>query len=195
MQILTIGISKKRLQHAGSIALTALLALVVAAAAFPQPALAAIDATVPCVAHYTVKSGDTTSKIAHQYHLAWWEIAKANDRKPSTPIKVGEKLCIPPKGWASQVATGTMTASAASKNLIVTISDVPYRYIWYVKVSDSHKRIGGATRFGQMLVPANTKVSKTFVLPPTLWEAPRLYVCVKNATTDDRICQRIVHTV
>jgi hypothetical protein len=88
-----------------------------------------------------------------------------------------------------------MTASAAGKNLIVTINDVPYRYVWYVKVNTSQKKIDGATRVGQMLVPANTKVSKTFVLPPTLWEAPRLFVCVKNATTDDRICQRIVHTV
>jgi LysM repeat protein len=164
-------------------------------AAFPQPGLAAVNTTAPCVAHYTVKPGDTTGKIAHTYRLGWWEIAKANNRKPTTPIKAGESLCIPPKGWASQVVIGTMAASATGKNLTVTISDVPYRYTWYVKVNDTQKKISGTSKVGQMLVPANTKVAKTFLLPPALWKAPHLYVCIKNATTDDRICQPIAHTV
>jgi len=195
MQILFKNHSERRLQHAGSRALTVVLALIMVVAALPQPVLAAAGTTAPCVAHYMVKSGDTTSKIAHTYRLAWWEIAKANNRKPTTPIKSGEMLCIPPQGWASQVAIGTMTASATGKNLTVTISDVPYRYIWYVKVNDTQKKGGASTKVGQMLVPANTKVAKTFLLPPTLEKASHLYVCVKNATTDDKICQRIAHTV
>jgi LysM repeat protein len=189
------GISVKRLRHEARTALITLLALVMIVAAYPLPALAAVGATAPCVAHFTVKAGDTTSKIAHTYHLAWWEIAKANDRKPSIPIKTGETLCIPPKGWANQVVIGTMTASATGKNLMVTISDVPYRYAWYVKVNDSQKKIGGTSKIGQMLVPANTKVTKIFELPPALWKAPHLYVCAKNATTDDKICQGIAHTI
>jgi LysM repeat protein len=189
------ALRSKGIRRSVGYALTVLLGLSCMWLAFPQPIQAANATAAPCVAHYIVKTGDTTSKIAHTYRLGWWEIAKANNMKPSHPIKVGQTLCIPPKGWASQVVIGTMTSSATGKYLTVTISDVPYRYIWYVKVNAGQKSAGNSYKVGQMLVPANTKVTGTFMLPSSFWKTPRLTVCVKNATTDDRICQKISHTI
>ncbi len=59
---------------------------------------------------YTVKSGDTLSKIAKANHTTFKKIMAMNDLK-TTAIKVGQKLKLPaPKAAGAETATPTATA-------------------------------------------------------------------------------------
>lgn len=66
-------------------------------------------ATASTEGTYTVKSGDTLSKIAASYRTTVRELQKLNDL-PTTQIKVGQKLKVPPKPAA---ATSGGTAAPA----------------------------------------------------------------------------------
>lgn len=188
MNIFFNRLTSKRLQRVGSMALTAMLAIAMLAAAIPQPAQAAT-----CSAYYTVKSGDTTSMIAHIYGLVWKEIAKANNIKSPYKLKVGQTLCIPAQGGTTAVQPGKMTAAANGNGLRVTMSDFDRRHIWIVKVKDARNPFATDYKVGQMVVPGKTSVTGFFNLPQPLRKTPFLTVCVKNATTDDKICQNITH--
>jgi len=181
--------SHKRLLRVGSLALTALLALSMVAAAFPQPASAA----TPCVRYYTVKSGDTPSQIAHTFGLRWGDIARANHMGNDARLKVGQSLCIPAKNPPKAAQTGTMKATTNGDALIVKMSGFSERSIWYVNVNDTQNRVPGVFKVGQMTVPVNTDVTGWFKLPPELRKTPYLTVCVKNAIKMGKICQQITH--
>jgi LysM repeat protein len=193
MKTLFIRIFNHRLQRAGSLMLSGVLVLFMVAMTLPQPVLAA--ATTTCAAYYTVQPGDKTSKIAHSYRLHWAVIARANNRKPSTPIKAGEVLCIPSETTTVTSETGTMTAYATNNILTVTMSGFDTRYIWNVNVRDVRKKVPGVFKVGRMVVPANTSVTKAFELPQDLQTTSYLMVCVKNLTTDEKICHNIYHNV
>jgi len=184
-------LSHQRLQRAGRLALIALLALVMVAAAFPQPASAAS----PCVTYYTVKTGDTASQIAHTYGLRWGDIAKANHMSNDARLKVGQSLCIPTKNPPKPGQTGTMKATTNGDALNVKMSGFSERSIWYVNVNDTQNRVPGVFKVGQMTVPANTDVTGWFKLPPELRKTPYLTVCVKNAIKMQKICHQVYHKV
>ncbi|HZP59620.1 MAG TPA: LysM peptidoglycan-binding domain-containing protein [Opitutaceae bacterium] len=70
------------------------------------PAAAAIATSQPVTnvtpaAAYTVAKGDSFSKIAAKYHLSSAELAKANNLKLSSPLRIGQKLIIPGKAAAA----------------------------------------------------------------------------------------------
>ncbi|HTB81331.1 MAG TPA: LysM peptidoglycan-binding domain-containing protein [Opitutaceae bacterium] len=80
------------------------------------PAATAIASSAPVTnvtpaATYSVVKGDNFSKIAGKYHLTSAELAKANNLKLSSPLKVGQKLIIP--GKAVPAAAGGSTYSSA----------------------------------------------------------------------------------
>jgi LysM repeat protein len=183
----------RRLVRAGGLALTVLFALALLAAALPQPAQAAVTSTAPCVTNYTVLKGDSTTSIARKFGLGWWEIAKANNLTKPYNLKEGQALCIPPKGWAGQKAAGSMTAFSQGYKLVITVSGFDTRYIWAVNAKDTTRKIAGNYKVGQMVIPANTKMTQAFVLPTELLNAPYLQVCLKNLTTNDKICRYIIH--
>jgi LysM repeat protein len=180
--------SNKRRLRMGSMAITAMLVLATLAAALPQPALAA-----KCSAYYTVKAGDTTSMIAHTYGLVWKQIAKANNIKSPYKLKVGQTLCIPAQGGTTVAQPGKMSAGANGNGLRVNMSGFDRRYVWIVKVKDSSTPFGTDYKVGQMVVPGKTSVTGFFNLPQALRKTPFLTVCVKNSTTDAKICQNIAH--
>jgi LysM repeat protein len=182
-----------RLQRLGRLTLIALVALAMLASALPQPVQAAVEAQAPCTSNYIVLKGDTTTSIARKFNLGWWEIAKANNMPKSTKPKVGQALCIPPKGWASQTVAGTMTAYAVGAKLTVTVSNFDARYLWTVKVKDTTGKNTTDYKVGRMIIPKNTKVTQAFLLPSELRNTPYLTVCLKNLTTNDKICRYIIH--
>jgi len=185
--------SNRRLRRVGSLALTVLLALALLAAALPQPVQAATNSNAPCTTNYTVVKGDSTTSIARKFGLGWWEIAKANNLTKPYKLQVGQTLCIPPKGWAGQKAAGNMTAFSQGYKLVITVSGFDTRYLWAVNAKDTTRKVAGNYKVGQMVIPANTKVTKVFLLPTELQNAPYLTVCLKNLTTNDTICRYIIH--
>ena len=193
MKAIQKSISSRRLRHASGLALTVLLALALLAAALPQPVQAATNPNAPCVANYTVMKGDSTSSIAHNFGLGWWEIAKANSLTKPYKLKVGQTLCIPPKGWAGQKASGNMTATAIGAKVTITVSGFDARYIWAVNAKDTTGNLTGNYKLGQMVIPKTTAVTQVFLLPTELRNAPYLTVCLKNLTTNDKVCRYIIH--
>jgi len=193
MKAILNHVSSKRRLRAGGLALTVLLALAMLAAAVPQPAQAATDAKAPCVANYTVMKGDSTSSISHTFGLGWWEIAKANGLTKPYNLKVGQTLCIPPKGWAGQKVNGNMNATAVGAKVTITVSGFDKRYIWAVNAKDTTGKVSGNYRLGQMVIPKNTQVTQVFLLPTELRNTPYLTVCLKNLTTNDKVCRYIIH--
>jgi LysM repeat protein len=182
----------QRMLHFGSLALIALVTLAFLAAALPQPAQAA---SAPCVTYYTYKKGDKTYSVAKTFGLAWWEIGLANNMKyPYTP-SVGQRLCIPPQGWAEAqpTVTGYMSALSKGSKVTVTASGFTTRYLWMVKVKDPTGKVSGDFKVGKMLIPVTTKVTGVFPLPAELRNTTVLTVCLKNQTTDEKICKNIVH--
>jgi LysM repeat protein len=182
-----------RLLRAGKLALVGLLALAMLASALPQPVQAAVEANVPCTSNYVVLKGDTTTSIANKFNVRWWEIAKANNMPKSTKPKVGQTLCIPLQGWASQTMAGTMAAFSQSYRLVVSVSGFDTRYLWSVNVKDTTGNVPGNFKVGRMVIPANTKVTQAFLLPKELRNTSYLTVCLKNLTTNDKVCRYIIH--
>jgi len=182
----------QRMIHFGSLALTVLVTLAFLAAALPQPVQAA---SAPCVTYYTYKKGDKTYSVAKTFGLAWWEIGLANNLKYPYIPTVGQRLCIPPQGWAESqpTVTGYMSAISKGSKLTVTASGFTTRYLWMVKVKDSTGKVSGDFKVGRMLIPATTRVKAGFQLPAELRNSSLLTVCLKNQTTDEKICKNIVH--
>lgn len=185
------GLSK-RLIHFSSLALMALVALTLLAGSFPLTAQAA---SAPCVTYYTYKKGDTPASVAHTFGLAWWEIGLANNMKYPYKPAVGQRLCIPPKGWAANQTTvpGNMYASSKGSKVTVVASAFTERNLWVVKVKDTTGKVSGDYKIGRMLIPKTTTVRGSFNLPMELQKSTYLTVCLKNQTTDAKICKNIIH--
>lgn len=97
------GVNPKKLKVGQKIQIPGGAAATPAAPA--DTAIAAGDATV-----YTVKSGDTLSKIAKSHGTTFKKIMAANDLK-TTSIKVGQKLKLPaPKAAATETPAAASTA-------------------------------------------------------------------------------------
>lgn len=104
------------------LALVLVIALVAALPAFQSPGLAAT-----CQANYTVKRGDTLSRIGQKWGVGWREVASANNIKSPWTIYTGQTLCIPGSSTPAQpnnpkpAAIPTFTITAVVKDSSVTI--------------------------------------------------------------------------
>jgi len=105
------GINPKKL-HIGQKVQIPAGASSVASAASPGAAAPDMAATPGDATTYTVKSGDTLSKIAKLNHTSFKKIMAMNDLK-TTSIKVGQKLKLPVKAAGTETPTPAAPASAA----------------------------------------------------------------------------------
>jgi LysM repeat protein len=169
--------------------LSVLLIVAFLAAALPQPAKAAAT----CVYYYTVKKGDTRSKIAHRYSLRWREIATANNLEEPYNLEVGQKLCIPAQGSSSSSSTVTMSVSNFGNLVKVTLSNPSHRTVYNIKMRSTNVSIGGWYKLGRIRVLKNATGTALFSVPKDLKGAIWISVCAKNATTDELLCKTIVH--
>ncbi len=90
----------------------------VASAASPGAAAPDVAAAPGDTTTYTVKSGDTLSKIAKLNHTSFKKIMAMNDLK-TTSIKVGQKLKVPVK------AAVTETPAAPASTAVVPLQPAP----------------------------------------------------------------------
>jgi LysM repeat protein len=111
------GVNPKKLKIGQKVEIPAGASSVASAAApgaaTPDMAGAPGDTTI-----YTVKSGDTLSKIAKLNHTSFKKIMALNDLK-TTSIKVGQKLKVPVK------AAGTETPAAPASAAVVPLQPAP----------------------------------------------------------------------
>jgi LysM repeat protein len=170
--------------------LTALLIVALISAALPTTAKA-----VTCVRYHTVKSGDTTSKIAQTYGMKWRLIADANDLEYPYKLKTGQKLCIPPgeSDDTNQADDLKMTAKSSGNSISITIKGLSTKTSYYVRVRDGTASVRGWYKIGVMRAKKNTTATMSFSLPKELRNVLYIQVCLKNGTTDELACRTIVH--
>lgn len=170
------------------VSISLILAFAVVLATLPQPAQAA-----SCQAYHTVKKGDKTGTIASAYGVKWIEIAAANKLQKPYKLVEGQQLCIP---FRLSMSLKNNLAVQSINNLIkITVSEFQYGGSYYVKVRDVTAGSGQWYKIGKMKVPANQKVTSSYLLPGALRSATYIQVCLKNGTNNALICQTVRHII
>jgi len=72
---------------------------------------------------YKVVSNDSLWKVAKKHNIGVDDLAKANNLRPGSPLKVGQKLIIPGKAAASSSANTSSGASNATRTYTVKAGD------------------------------------------------------------------------
>lgn len=188
---------------AGSVIVMLVLAFMISA--LPQVAFAADDAT--CTKSYTVVSGDTLSTIAAKYSTTVAKLAADNNLKEPYSLYVGQQLCVSAAAAATSTETssssGSSSSTSSSKDPNMTLSvtkgfltiktaNFPTKSNFYVKISPNARRESSSyTKIGLLKTKKEASVTKTFKLPKDFNHVASISVCVKNAMTDDTLCQSI----
>ncbi|HEX7974396.1 MAG TPA: LysM domain-containing protein, partial [Anaerolineales bacterium] len=177
------------------VALSVLLALSFFAALLPQAALAAPAAATTCTAYHTIRSGDSTARIAHTYGLTWKEIAAANKLAASYTLKVGARLCIPAVSTTS--SSSATTGARFTVNLIgsgdrfsITTAGFSGVHKFNVKVRDASTSKGTWYVLGRLSTEETSKNRTIFTFPSQL-AGRGVAICLKDLTTDDLICNNV----
>lgn len=187
----------QRSRRAKFLALSMLLVLFVLAASLPPVALAAPQAATTCANFHTVRSGDSTARIAHTYGVSWKEIAAANKLTAPYTLKVGTRLCIPP------VPTTTSTSSATTgPRFTVNLFGSGDRF-WI-----STAGFSGAHGFNVKVRSAAIGKNPWYILGrlstqqsdqnrviysfPTQLAGRSVTICLKDLTTNDLLCKNVV---
>ncbi|HEY5671302.1 MAG TPA: LysM peptidoglycan-binding domain-containing protein [Anaerolineales bacterium] len=169
-----------------------LIILAMVLGAFPNAAQAAT-----CDTYYTVKSGDTKTKIAKLYKIKWREIAEANDLEEPYNLKVGQKLCIPYNADDDEeLANPKLRLRVSATHTIVTLtlsglSDK--KAVFIVRMRDATIGIGGWQKLGRIKLKKNSTSKETFRIPKEFKNTLYLRVCIKNSSTDELTCQVVLH--
>ncbi len=179
--------------------LSLMLALALLAGALPAPARAAAPA-VTCAQNYTVKAGDTLTSIAATYGVTLTELANANNLKDPYTIYVGQVLCIPATSTSTTTSGSTSTTSTSgqklgierdTKSIVVTLSGFPKKSVYYVKAKNAARGDYKWFKFGRVKTSKTGSATVTLRLPKPLRQTDVLLVCLKNAVTDDVVCQTV----
>ena len=179
-------------QRAASLALATLILFTSLSAgtdvAFARPA------AVTCASHYTVKSGDTLSKIASAYDVSLTQLADANNLKSPYTIFVGQSLCIP-AGGSSTSSGGTtttvpsLTATKSKETLTVQVKNYPKNTGYFIRVKPtsgtSYEKVGTLYLDGK----GNGKATITLT-SNQLIKASQLDVCLKNIINGKLYCTK-----
>ena len=71
---------------------------------------------------HTVRPGQSMSRIARRYHVSVWDLALANRMRPSSPLRAGQSLEVPPRG-VTYVRPG-QTLSHIARDNHCTVDDL-----------------------------------------------------------------------
>lgn len=167
--------------------------------ALPQPARAAT-----CARTYTVKSGDTLSKIAFDYGVTVQAIAAENNLKDPYTIFVGQSLCLPSSassstsGSTSSSTTGSTSTSKKnsisvvdySNRIILELTNFPKKTVYYVKMNDDGRRNYKWYRLGTLKTSSSGAANANFKVPDKMRNKSVIVVCLKNALSDAVTCTR-----
>jgi LysM repeat protein len=200
--------------------LSVLVVLAIVFGSLPQTVFASNGAGAPpaqattCSQNHTVVAGDTLSALSVTYNISIAEIASANNLTEPYTLFLGQELCIPgaaqtaastPSATSTPSANGTteansttsssedpsMTVSVEENLLTIVTANLATNSSYYVKVAPYYVRsIPKWVKIGFLRTKNEGAVSKTFKLPKDVRGVNSIQVCLKNATSDDTICQR-----
>jgi murein DD-endopeptidase MepM/ murein hydrolase activator NlpD len=163
-------------------------------ASLPQPTRAAA-----CSRSYTVKSGDTLTKIAADYNVDWLTLASENSLKDPYTLYIGQVLCIPASTSSSSSSSTTSTSSSSSSDkfsisfvlnrVMITASGLPSKSAYYVKMNDGSRGNYQWERVGLLRVNKSGTATGYYRMPDSLKESDVLAICLKHNETDAVICK------
>ena len=193
------GFSISRIsRRLGLKAFSLLLVLALLAVSLPAVALAA-PAAATCARNYTVRSGDTLSKISVTYDVSIAELASANNLKEPYTLYIGQQLCIPGSTTTTATTSSTSTSSSSEKltitlennKIIVKVSGLTKNSSFVIKGMKYDRGDSSWIKFGKLKTDKKGNGSVTLKLPKHLLEGSYLVFCVKNILNDKVECQRI----
>jgi LysM repeat protein len=145
----------------------------------PTTATSTVAPTAPAPVSrtYTVKSGDTLTKIAKAEKITITELSKANHLTKTSVLKVGQKLTIPAKAEVTVIATATPVApvgvagtthAPAATAAPVTTEGASYTVqsgdsLW--KIAKSQNSSVAAIKQANNLASDSLKVGQKIVIP------------------------------
>jgi hypothetical protein len=112
-------------------------------------------------------------------------------------LKPGQRLCIPDPDSLESIKgkprKGKVSVASRGNFIIVTAINFPKKGASYVKVRDGNANVGGWFKLGSMKVPKVSTTTKYFALPKELKGSIWMEVCLKDGTTNKKICQMVLH--
>jgi LysM repeat protein len=173
--------------------LSLLIALALCAALVPQHMASASNLAATCSTYHTVASGENISSIAAKYNVTVDALATANDLKSPYTIYIGQRLCIP---GATTTATTTSSTTTTTNNFTVKAGPFPNwitiattsmakKSVYYAAVKNA---LEAAVKMGTMKTDKNGNGKRTFRIPKQFRSLPVVTICLKNAYTDDLLC-------
>lgn len=208
---------KEGLRRFAAGTISALLLLAFLFSALPGTAFAANGSAAPaglqdatCSKTHTVAAGDTLSAISVQYNVSVAEIASANSLQEPYTLSVGQQLCIP--GAAQTAATPTATTSGSNSSsttassgsgpsmtlsvdesmmLTIITKNFPTKSSFFVKIAAPGRGTLKYTKIGFLRTKKEGAVTKSFKIPKDFRKIETLVVCVKNASSDAQLCQKV----
>ncbi len=112
-------------QRKSLIAVSLMLAFVMAVVAFVQPAAAKANPRVDnpfsarfglCEQRVTLTGGETVGMLASRYRANWAAIARANNLQAPYSLTAGQQLCIPGK-WARNISIDRSGSTNVNRRL------------------------------------------------------------------------------
>ena len=176
-----------------SFLLSSLFILSLLAASLPQPAQAApaeIAFPVECASLYTVKPGETIYRIARNFEVKVWELARANNLTRPYYLKAGTKLCIPEE-YTPPTAL-KLTIQAKGGKLFIEGKGFPKNHVFYVRVRPTDASQAWAKID---VIQSDNKgiISEKSLIPKTMLKNLYLTVCLKDHLTNYPYCRSVIN--
>lgn len=159
--------------------------------------------SMPCQTIYTVRSGDTLSKIAKRFDIKSYRIVKANDLTRPYRIHVGQQLCIPYKAVNADKLPdlskryGNQGASYFNvrwvpKGIAIKPVNFPKKSNFTVKLNDGEDRTGKWYKLGLLNTLRYDGKEAIFKLPKGLSREQGYTVCLKDRRSDVLHCRYLL---
>jgi hypothetical protein len=149
-----------------------------------------------CDRTYEVKRGDTLSAIGTKYGRTAAQIVAFNEWKKPYTIYVGQRICIPPekKSDVPKVSAGAagalavyFTAGRAEGELLIYTYN--YDTVLTVRVDDAGDSVREFTTVGSFdIADVGNRKTQRFRLPADLRNAGKLFICLKDKSTNYLQC-------
>ena len=149
-----------------------------------------VQAATQCKTVHVVAAGESVNSIAKLYGVNAQALARLNELRTGTPLRVGQKLCIPSTGKADPNLT--LTAYAKGGQIVITATNDNREKQYVVKVREGD--FGKWYKLGKMVSGAKGNSSTaTFAVPTALKKKLYLTVCLKNQSSNALTCKAMLN--
>ena len=162
------------------------LALTTVMAALPSSAQAESTEAV-CKKDHIVKVGETIYRIARNYGLGVYRLARANNLEKPYQITAGQTLCIPATPAPSSNFSWTVRYS--SDQIKISGTDYKKQHLFFVKVRENDT--SAWYKLNKVITDRQGELTTKLNVPKELLKKPKLTLCLKDGSTDYLSCKTV----